>query len=111
MFNLELNFLTDALIIAVEAIAIIEALKNFIKEKNGKLPGWLYTIAEVFLCFGLAILKCESFTFQEIRAQLELGLLALAVSQLSYESLWKAVKIALKKCSAKIGGGENECEN
>ena len=91
-FNLDLSFFTVAFTIAVEAIALIEAFKNFISKKNGKLPAWVYTIANIFLCFGLSVMKCETFTIANICEQLELGLLALAVSQLAYDSIWKIVK-------------------
>jgi hypothetical protein len=107
--GIDTTIITTAATIAVETIAIIEALKNFVTKKQGKLPAWCYTIAEVFICAGLALMKCENFTGPQIRAQAEVALLALAVSQLGYDSIWKAVKVALNKYGKKEPG-ENECE-
>jgi hypothetical protein len=106
----------QAATIAVETIALIEAIKNFFKKNQKQAPAWVYTLLSFIFCFGLAFLKAASFTTSAILAQAEVGLLALAFAQLCYDSIWKGLQTALKKINGTTqepeadtqGGGENE---
>lgn len=96
--NLDLTFLSIAFTIAIETIALIEAIKVFIKDKV-KVPTWIFTIFALVVCFGLCLMQINSFTWAEIKNQLPIGLLAFSLSQLFYDSVWKYVQKKIKALS------------
>ena len=90
--SMDFSFITGAVTIAIECIALLEAIKVFFKKKSCNIPSWIYTVLSVILSFGLALIQCSAFTWAEIKVQLPIGLLAFSISQLGYDSIWKAVK-------------------
>lgn len=90
--DLDFSLFTNALIIAVEVIAVIEAIKNFFKNSTKKLPTFLYVIFSLLLSFGLALIQCNAFVWQEIKINLPIGLLAFSLAQIGYDSIWKAIQ-------------------
>lgn len=101
--NIDTSFISTSVTIAIECIAMLEAIKVFFKKKSCKVPSWIYTVLSLLLSFGLALIQCESFIWTEIKVQLPLGLLAFSISQLGYDSIWKAVKNKLN-----VSESENE---
>ena len=116
MTGFNMSTIAGALMIATESIALIEAIKNFFKQKQAKAPAWIYTILSFIFCFGLAALQADSYTPGALVAQAEVGLLALAFAQLGYDSIYKGLQTALKRLNGDAGpskrapgrGGENE---
>lgn len=98
--SIDTSFITNAITIAIECIALLEAVKVFFKKKSCNVPSWIYTILSLILSFGLALIQCDSFIWNEIKVQLPIGLLAFSVSQLGYDTILKAVK---KKLNAESG--------
>ena len=96
--------IAQAVTIAIEVIAFIEAIKNFYKDKEKRAPAWAYTLTSFIFCIGLAFFRIEAWTRPAIMAQIEVGLLAAAIAQLGYDSIYKALQGAIKK----INGGLNE---
>ncbi len=90
--NIDFSFITNAVTLSVETIAMIEAIKVFFKKKSFNLPSWIYTLLSVVLSFGLAFLQCPVFTWVELKTQIPIGLLSFSISQLGYDSIWKAVQ-------------------
>lgn len=94
--NLDLSFLTNALTIAIEVIALIETIKDYFEKKAVKTPTWIYTVISFLFCFVLALIKIESFTWNEIKEYLPIGLFAFCISKLFYDSVWKFVQKKIK---------------
>lgn len=98
--NIDLSFITNAVTIAIEAVALLEAVKVFFKKKAVNAPSWVFTILSFILNFGLALIQCPVFVWIEIKTQIPIGLLAFSVSQLGYDSIWKVVQKKLKDTGA-----------
>lgn len=94
--NIDLSFITTAVTIAVEAIALLEAIKVFFKKKTLSIPSWVFTVMSFVFNFGLALIQCSAFTWVEIKVQIPIGLLAFSISQLGYDSIWKTVQKKIK---------------
>lgn len=97
--NLDLSFFTNALTIAIEVIALLEAIKVFFAKTKLKIPTWIYTVISFLFCFGLSLIQIESFTWNEIKTLLPIGLLAFSLSQLFYDSVWKFIQKKIKSYS------------
>lgn len=97
--NLDLSFLTNALTIAIEVIALLEAIKVFFNKTKVKIPTWIYTILSFLFCFILSVIQIDSFTWTEIKEFLPIGLLAFSLSQLFYDSVWKLIQKKIKSLS------------
>lgn len=97
--NLDLSFLTNALTVAIEVIALLEAIKVFFNKKAVKIPTWIYTVISFLFCFALSLIQIESFTWHEIKGFLPIGLFAFSISQLFYDSVWKMVQKKIKSLS------------
>ncbi len=95
--HVDFSFITNATTLAVETIAMIEAIKVFFKKKSFELPSWIYTVFSVLFSFGLSLIQCNTFTWQDIKVQIPIGLLAFSISQLGYDSIWKAVQKKIKE--------------
>ena len=93
----DFDFITNAVTLSVETIAMIEAIKVFFKKKSCNLPSWIYTVLSIIFSFGLALIQCNSFMWQDIKVQIPIGLLAFSISQLGYDSIWKAVQKKIKE--------------
>ena len=106
MLGMDMNIFSNAITMAVENTALLEAMKNFLKSKKVAIPAWVYTVLSLFFSFGLAILQCPAFDWIYISGQLPVGLLAFSLSELFYDSIWKAVK---NKLDGKSNRGKNEC--
>lgn len=91
--------LTNALTIAIEVVALLEAIKVFIDKKAVKIPTWIYTVISFLFCFVLALIQIESFTWNEIKDFLPIGLLAFSLSQTIYDNAWKMLQKKIKKLS------------
>ncbi len=103
MMGMDMTFLTNALTVAIETIALLEALKNFLKGKKATVPAWVYTVLSLMVSFGLALIQVPALEWEYIGQQLPIGLLAFSLSELFYDSIWKAVKNKLDN------RGKNEC--
>lgn len=88
--------ISNSLTIAIETIALLEAVKVFIKKKNWNIPSWVYTVLSLIVSFGLAIIQCDSFVWSVINTKLPIGLLAFSISQLGYDTILKAIKKKLE---------------
>lgn len=99
--NIDLSFITNAVTVAIETIALLEAVKVFFKKKALNIPAWVYTVMSLLINFGLALIQCSAFTWAEIKVQIPIGLLAFSFSQLGYDNILKAVQ---KKIKASAGG-------
>lgn len=97
--NLDLSFLTNALTIAIEVIALLEAIKVFFNKKAKQIPTWIYTVISFLFCFALSLIQINSFTWNEIKEFLPIGLLAFSLSQLFYDSVWKMIQKKIKSLS------------
>lgn len=106
MLGMDFTFLSNALTVAIETIALLEAVKNFVKEKKASIPAWVYTILSLLVSFGLALVQCPALEWVYIGGQLPIWLLAFSLSELFYDSIWKAVK---NKLEGKSKRGTNEC--
>ena len=106
MMGIDMSVFSNGMTIAFETVAILEAAKNFLKEKKTTLPAWVYTVLSMLVSFGLAVLQCPAFDWVYISGQLPIGLLAFSLSELFYDSIWKAVK---NKLEEKNNRGKNEC--
>ena len=89
---IDFDFITNAVTLSVETIAMIEAIKVFFKKKSFELPSWIYTLLSTFFSFGLALIQSNSFAWVDIKGQIPIGLLAFSISQLGYDSIWKLVQ-------------------
>lgn len=96
MMNIDTSFISTSVTIAIECIALLEAIKVFFKKKSCNIPSWIYTIISLLLSFGLALIQCDTFIWSEIKVQLPIGLLAFSISQLGYDTILKAVKKKLE---------------
>lgn len=103
MLGMDMSVFTNAMTMAVETVALLEAFKNFMKDKKVKLPAWGYTILSIVISFVLAVIQCPTFEWEYISGQLPVGLLAFSVSELFYDSIWKTVKNKLDS------RGKDEC--
>lgn len=95
--SIDTSFITMAVTIAIETIAILEAIKVFFQKKKLNVPTWIFTILSLLFAFGLALIQCDSFIWAEIKEQLPIGLFAFSISQLGYDSIWKAVQKKIKE--------------
>lgn len=81
---IDLPFFTTAVTFAVQVIAILEAMKKFIK---AKLPAWVYILMSAFLSFALEF----------IPEQIRLGVFVFCLGELFYDSIWKLIKSKLER--------------
>lgn len=96
MMNIDTSFISTSVTIAIECIALLEAIKVFFKKKSCNIPSWIYTVLSLLLSFGLALIQCDTFIWSEIKVQLPIGLLAFSISQLGYDTILKVVKKKLE---------------
>lgn len=94
-------FFTTALTVAVQVIAVLEALKNFFKEWKWQIPPWGYTLLSVVFSFFLATLTIPYWEWLYIAERLPIAIFAFCIAELFYDSVWKWVKNKLE--------GKNEC--
>lgn len=97
----DLTFFTMALTVAVQIVAIIEALKNFIKDCSWSIPAWGYTIISAVLALGLSLITIPSWEWAYISERLLVALFAFCLAELFYDSIWKWIKNKLD--------GKTEC--
>ena len=91
---IDLTFFTMAGTLAVQVIAILEAMKNFIKVK---LPAWVYTIVSAILSFALTMLTITSLSWVYIAERVQLAIFVFCLAELFYDSIWKLVKNRLER--------------
>lgn len=74
---------TKVLMTAIAAVGLIQYLKGFVKDK---IPSWGYGVALPVVCVG-----CAAVMFL-LPLWIGVGLLALTIAQLGYETLIQVVK-------------------
>lgn len=79
----DFGFFTMAVTHAVQVIAILEAMKKFIKSK---LPAWVYIVISAFVSLALG----------SIPERIQLAVFVFCLAELFYDSLWKLVKSKLE---------------
>lgn len=100
MLGVDMTFLTNALTIAVQVIAILEAIKKFM---TAKLPAWAYIIISAIVSLVLGY----------IPEQIRLAVFSFCLAELFYDSIWKAMKNKLegnnKRSRNECGESERDC--
>jgi len=92
MNNVDLVYMVKlALLVAVIVVGVMQWLKNFLKTQKGKL----LSIASVILVIIVAILN-TSLVPQWVTVTVDVVLLSLAITQLAWDVLAKAVPSAVE---------------
>lgn len=94
---IDLPFFTTAVTFAVQVIAILEAIKNFFKDKKWNIPPWGYTLMSVVFAFFLAELNIPYWEWVYIAERLPVAIFAFCLAELFYDSIWKLVKNRLER--------------
>jgi hypothetical protein len=98
MNNVDLVYMVKlALLVAVIVVGVMQWLKNFLKTQKGKL----LSIASVILVIIVAILN-TSLVPQWVTVTVDVVLLSLAITQLAWDVLAKAVPSAVESLINKV---------
>lgn len=101
----DVEFFTTALTVAIQIVAVLEAVKNFVKVK---MPTWVFTIISAVLALALSLVTIPAWEWSYISEQLPVALFAFCLAELFYDSLWKWIKAKLEK---EKKNGENTCRD
>lgn len=98
MNNVDLVYMVKlALLVAVIVVGVMQWLKNFLKTQKGKL----LSIASVIFVIIVAILN-TSLVPQRVTVTVDVVLLSLAITQLAWDVLAKAVPSAVESLINKV---------